>query len=236
MRAVLYFLAGLAIAAALALSVLLVVRSLPDGPTVPPQPETVVPARPDTAQAPAPELPPAPEKPVGAAPAPVQPPAPPVAAPIVVPQAAVPPTIVPPQVLHSQKPRDPFDLESLPSPGYIGPGQQAHTAPRAAAPRVESPAPENRAALAAGRLNPTAEQTAKLRYVLLSHTIVQSEAPEFPLRIGGTVPPEVSLMPLPREVADAIPGYANYSYVISQYQIVIVITERREIDLLIPAG
>jgi len=56
------------------------------------------------------------------------------------------------------------------------------------------------------------------------------------LRIGGAVPKEVSLTPLPRDVADAIPGYLNYSYVIAQYQIVIVVTERREIDLLIPTG
>jgi hypothetical protein len=63
---------------------------------------------------------------------------------------------------------------------------------------------------------------------------MQSEAPEFPLRIGGTVPPNVTLMPMPREIADVIPDYARYSYVLTQYQIVIVITERREIDLLIP--
>jgi hypothetical protein len=35
-------------------------------------------------------------------------------------------------------------------------------------------------------------------------------------------------------VADAVPGYEHYSYIIAQYQIVIVVTARREIDLVIP--
>jgi hypothetical protein len=70
--------------------------------------------------------------------------------------------------------------------------------------------------------------------VLLSHTITQAEAAEFPLRIGATVPPEVLLTPLPRDVADAVPDYTHYSYAIAQNQIVIVVTERREIDSLIP--
>jgi hypothetical protein len=84
------------------------------------------------------------------------------------------------------------------------------------------------------RLRLTSEQAEKVRIVLLSHTIMQSEQ-EFPLRIGGTVPQNIDLIPLPREVAAAVPGYANYSYVFTQNQLVIVITTSREIDLLIPA-
>jgi hypothetical protein len=118
-----------------------------------------------------------------------------------------------------------FNLKALPSPGYAGSDWPPLTPPMPALP-PKTPA--------GARLNPTTEQTERLRYVLLSHTIMQSEAPEFPLRIGGMVPPNVTLVPMPREIADIIPDYARYSYVLTQYQIVIVVTERREIDLLIP--
>jgi hypothetical protein len=122
-------------------------------------------------------------------------------------------------------PGDIFNLKALPSPGYAGSDRPPLTPPLATLPP---------SAPAGARLNPTTGQAERLRYVLLSHTIMQSEAPEFPLRIGGTVPPNVTLMPMPREIADVIPDYARYPYVLTQYQIVIVITERREIDLLIP--
>jgi hypothetical protein len=99
-------------------------------------------------------------------------------------------------------------------------------------------APEASAALAGRatnvRLRLTAEQAEKVRDVLLSHTILQSEL-EFPLRVGGTVPANIGLTPLPREVAGAVPDYTNYSYVFTQNQLVIVVTTSREIDLLIPA-
>lgn len=118
-----------------------------------------------------------------------------------------------------------FNLKAMPPPGYAGSDRPPLTPPMTALPP---------AAPTSARLNPTAGQAERLRYVLLSHTIMQSEAPEFPLRIGGTVPTNVTLMPMPREIADVIPDYARYSYVLTQYQIVIVVTERREIDLLIP--
>jgi hypothetical protein len=55
------------------------------------------------------------------------------------------------------------------------------------------------------------------------------------LRRGATVPANVDLKPLPPEVASVVPDYKNYSYVVTPGQIAIVITEKREIDLLIPA-
>lgn len=87
---------------------------------------------------------------------------------------------------------------------------------------------------AGSRLRLTPEQAEKVRDVLLSHTIMQSEH-EFPIRVGGTVPQNIELTPLPREVANAVPGYTNYSYVFTQNQLVIVVTTSRQIDLLIPA-
>jgi hypothetical protein len=225
MRGIHYFFAGLGVALALTISVALIVRNLPAETPVPEQQETASPE----AKA---DLPPPPEKIVTAASPAVTAPPPTIAAPSI----AFPPPAVATSPPVVAKPANPFDPESLPSPGYIGPGRPDAPPPQAAAPGRESPASESRGVRTGSRLNLTTEQAAKLRYVLLTHTIMQSEAPEFPLRIGGSVPPEVSLMPLPREVADAVPGYRNYSYVISQYQIVIVVTERREIDLLLPTG
>lgn len=225
MRGFHYFFAGLGVALALTISVALVVRNLPADAPVPEQQETASPE----AKA---DLPPPPEKIVAAAPPAVTTPPPAVAAPPI----AVPPPAVTASPPGAAKPANLFDPESLPSPGYIGPGRPGVPQPQAAASSRDRSATESRGVPIGSRLNLTAEQADKLRYVLLTHTIMQSEAPEFPLRIGGNVPPEVSLMPLPREVADAVPGYRNYSYVIAQYQIVIVVTERREIDLLIPTG
>ena len=87
---------------------------------------------------------------------------------------------------------------------------------------------------AASRLQLSPQQQDKVRYVLLSHNIMQSPAAAFPLQIGGVVPQNVALTPLPREVADAVPNYRAYSYVISQDRIAIVVNERREIGFLIP--
>jgi hypothetical protein len=45
----------------------------------------------------------------------------------------------------------------------------------------------------------------------------------------------VQLRPLPPEVASIVPDHRNFSYVVAGGQIAIVITEKREIDLLIPS-
>jgi hypothetical protein len=237
MGSIRYIVAGLAVALALAVSILLIVRNLPGGSPVPPQEQ-------EQQQEPQPreeqqetasreepsDILPLPEKPVSAPPSAVSPPfsVPPPVAP---PSAAFPPP-APPSAIPGATPEILFTPKPLPAPELIAP-----TVPPLATPQVAAPGNNGRTdgkGRGGARLNPTAEQTAKLRYVLLSHSIMQSEAPEFPLRIGGTVPPEVALTPLPHEVADVIPGYMNYSYVITQNQIVIVITNRREIDLLIP--
>jgi hypothetical protein len=213
MRAV-HYLAGSAIAVVLAISVALVVRNLPAGKPAPQQAEA-------PPQAAAPTAPPAmPAPPVAREPAPV-------------PAESLPPPAgpEPPAPEQNTRPGNLFDLQSMPSPGYIGPDAplplQSRAPEQKNAARSESSAPRT-------RLQLTPEQTAKVSYVLLSHTITQTEAAEFPLRVGGTVPPDIVLTPLPRDVADAVPGYEHYSYIIAQYQIVIVVTARREIDLLIP--
>jgi hypothetical protein len=213
MRAVHYVLAGSAIAAMLAISVALVVRDLPAGKPAD-QPTEISP------QATAPAAPKAtPEPPAVREPAPISP------EPLRPPRSPAPPVQAAPTApAQAAKPGNLFDIQSMPSPGYIGPdvplqGPQARATDRNAA-RM--------------RLKLTPEQSARVSYVLLSHTITQTEAPEFPLRIGSTVPPEVLLTPLPRDLADAVPDYEHYSYIIVQYQIVIVVSGRREIDLLIP--
>lgn len=80
----------------------------------------------------------------------------------------------------------------------------------------------------------TAEEKEKVRNIIRSYSLVPSDAGKFPLRLGASVPANVPLKPLPPEVAKIVPDYKNYSYVMTQNQIAIVITEKREIDLLIP--
>jgi hypothetical protein len=225
MGSIRYILTGLAVALALAVSVLLIVRNLPGDSPLPPQEQGQQQQEQDQGQAASrqePSVPlPLPEKPVS----PPLAAAPPSVAP---PPAAIPPP-VPPSAIPGATPEILFTPKPLPAPELIPP-----SAPPLAAPPVAGEGNNSRGTAGGARLNPTAEHTAKLRYVLLSHSIMQSEAAEFSLRIGGKVPPEVTLTPLPHEVADAIPDYMKYSYVIAQNQIVIVITSRREIDLLIP--
>lgn len=80
----------------------------------------------------------------------------------------------------------------------------------------------------------TEEQKEKIRSVILSYSIAPRDVANFPLRLGAAVPADVPLKPLPPEVAKIVPGHKNYSYVVARNQIAIVITEKREIDLLIP--
>jgi hypothetical protein len=212
-------LVGVGIAAALIISIALVVRNLPTE-----NPATKADAPQQAAMPSASSAAPPPAQ--TAAPA-VSEPAPPVVA-----QPAPAPPAPPPPAPMQGRPGNLFDLESLPSPGIIGPGAPPPGA-QATTPPTQTDAAVNPSAPAA-RLQLTPEQSAKLSYVLLSHTITQAEVAEFPLRIGGKVPPEVLLTPLPRDVADAVPDYTLYSYAIAQNQIVIVVTERREINALIP--
>lgn len=80
----------------------------------------------------------------------------------------------------------------------------------------------------------TTEEKEKIRRVIRSYSIAPPERANFPLRLGAAVPANVDLKPLPPEVASIVPDHKNYSYVLTQGQIAIVITDKREIDLLIP--
>jgi hypothetical protein len=99
-----------------------------------------------------------------------------------------------------------------------------------------APAPQSaKPNLAPGTpLRLTEEQRGRLREVLLAHNVMQAEAPATALRVGGTVPEDIVLSPLPIEIADAVPAYSRYSYLIAQDRIAIVRNERREIEALIP--
>jgi len=174
MRAIRYSLIGLLLAAAMAASVALVVRNLPDG-----------------APAPADEAAPAPS--IAAAP-------------------QAPPAAPERSTMQGRA----VEMLAVPPAGTIEP---------APPPQAGIPAPS--------RLSFSSAQEDKVRYVLLSHNIMQTEAPDFPLQLGGAVPETVQLFPLPVEVADVVPNYRAYSYVISQNRIVIVVTDRRTIGSLI---
>jgi hypothetical protein len=216
MRALRNGLIGLAVAAVMAISVALVIRSLPDGDAASPPPAAKVPPpaqQPETGEktpeptpAPAPSTPPPAEDRIPQATAKAEP----------QPEQPAPP--VPP---FSTMQGRATELLAIPPAGVIGPQPASPSEPGAAA-----VAPD-------GRLNFSPAQEERVRYVLMSHNVMQTEAPDFPLQVGATVPDNVRLAPLPIEIADIVPNYRAYAYVISQNRIVIVTAERRTITSLI---
>ena len=84
------------------------------------------------------------------------------------------------------------------------------------------------------RISLSPAQEEKVRYILQSHNIVQSEVADFPLRLGSALPKEIDLLPLPMELGGVVPDYRSYSYVFVQDRIVIVATNSREIGLILP--
>jgi hypothetical protein len=209
---------GLLVAAALAVSVALVIRNLPDGdqPAPPvkevarapvPAPAPAAPSRAksdpaltvDQSRIPQAEdrvpqseqkIPQAEER------------APPAAA-----QAEPQPEPAPSPAPFSTMQGRATELLAIPPAGVLG-GPALQSAPQAAA----TPA----AVGAGGRLTFSPAQEERVRYVLMSHNVMQTEAPDFPLQLGGIVPETVRLSPLPIEVSDVVPNYRAYAYVISQ--------------------
>jgi hypothetical protein len=116
------------------------------------------------------------------------------------------------------------ELLAIPPAGVLG-GPPVQPVPQAATPAAVG---------AGGRLTFSPAQEERVRYVLMSHNVMQTEAPDFPLQLGGVVPETVRLSPLPIEVSDVVPNYRAYAYVISQNRIVIVTADRRTISSVIP--
>jgi hypothetical protein len=232
MRLVQLSLIGLGVLAALVLSVALVLRNLPADPAQAPEPaeqaapEQAVPEKSATAAEPQE----ASREPDTASAAPSAAaellPAPPASPPLVEPLVAKP--------AGSQG--SAFDPLILPPSGLSGGTIAALPQSKQNTPQGSQPgAPAERtASLPAGaRLRLSEAQQEKVRYVLQSHNIVQTEA-DFPLNPGTNVPQEVNLSPLPVELANVVPNYRAYSYVFAQDRILIVITNSREIGLILP--
>lgn len=222
---------GLLVAAAMAISVALVIRNLPDsGQPVPPVKEM---ARAPEPAAPAPAAPPPAAK-SSPAPAADQSRIPQVEERLsqaeermpqtATPQAEQPPATAPAPFSTMQGRAT--ELLAIPPAGVLGaPSTQPVPPPASTA----GPA----AVTAGGRLAFSPAQEERVRYVLMSHNVMQTEAADFPLQLGGTVPETVRLTPLPIEVADVVPNYRAYAYVISQNRIVIVMADGRTISSLI---
>ncbi len=213
MTALRNWLIGLAVAAALAVSVALVIRNLPEGDMAPGPQSAKAPVR---AEAPV----------VAAKPEPAPQPAP--ATPAVdqdrVPQTAAKAEPQPEPSAPAAPPLSTMqgraaELLAIPPAGVIG-GQPSPSA------AVAAVTPD-------GRLQFSPAQEDRVRYVLMSHNVMQTEAPDFPLQPGGTVPENVRLAPIPIEISDIVPNYRAYAYVISQNRIVIVAADRRTISALI---
>jgi hypothetical protein len=215
MRVFQFSLIALAVAAALAVSVLLVLRNLPPQALQQAAREEVA-VQPEAAPAvPTPEETASIEEAIAAAFALPQ-------------QAATPPTepfIAKPAGAQTS----PYEPLVLPPSGASGgsitiASREPESMPRAKA--GTSPA--------GARLSLSPAQEEKVRYILQSHNIVQSEVADFPLRLGSALPKEVDLLPLPMELGGVVPDYRAYSYVFMQDRIVIVATNSREIGLILP--
>lgn len=139
------------------------------------------------------------------------------------------PVAAEPKIAQQPDPRIPVAarVPALPDPAAI----PAQSQPRQEAALPPSSAPGK--VPFRDRLDLTAAQMERVRYVLLTHNIMQLEAADFPLQVGATVPENVNLLPLPIELSELVPDFEYYSYVISRDQIAIVATDKREIKLLI---
>jgi hypothetical protein len=224
---------GLLVALAMAGSVALVIRNLPDG-------EQLAPPTKEAARAPEP----APRAPTPAA----KPEPAPTADQSRIPQAEdripqaeerIPQAAAQPEPPAEQPPATtpaPFstmqgratELLAIPPAGVLGPPSAQPVQPPAPAAAI-GPA----AVGAGGRLAFSPAQEERMRYVLMSHNVMQTDAADFPLQLGNTVPENVRLLPLPIEVAGIVPNYRAYAYVISQNRIVIVTADDRTISSLI---
>lgn len=141
-----------------------------------------------------------------------------------------PPAIVqPPLAVSEPKVQLPIaaQLPQLSTPSAVPAGSTAVPG------SVRSTQPEPRAA-APGSLRLSPPEIERVRDILLTHNIMQTEAADFPLRVGAVVPEDVNLSPLPIELSDMVPAYAHYSYVIVHNQIAIIVSRSREIRVLIP--
>ena len=226
MRILRYSLLALAVLAAFAVSVVLVVRSVSNSPLWSARTERAPSAEPPVAS------------PAETAPMPASaPPAEETAAPPVAAEPAPPAANTPAEPpagtsdASSERPFSPGSLSALGTLLADRPEMLTLGAPPAAGPQPETPASQR---TAGAGLTLTPEQSERVRYVLLSHNIMQVETTGLALRVGGTVPADVPLQPFPIEMADVVPAYAQYSYVMAQNQIAIVANANRRIDVVLP--
>ncbi len=146
-------------------------------------------------------------------------------------------TEAPPPQLPDPAPEDriPVAAQAPSLPALTGTPEEPRLHPEEPRPHEEASLPVSPSRVPfRNRLDLTPEEIERVRYVLLTHNIMQLEETDFPLRVGASVPEGVVLTPLPIELAKLVPDYSYYSYAISRNQIAIVVTESREIKLLIP--
>ena len=215
MRVIQFSLIALAVAAALAVSVLLVLRNLPPEAVQQAAREEVA-VQPETAPAdvPTPEDTASIEEAIAAA--------------FALPQQANTPPSEPFIAKPAGAQASPYEPLILPPSGVSG-------SITIASREVESVSRAKGGTSPAGaRISLSPAQEEKVRYILQSHNIVQSEVADFPLRLGSALPKEIDLLPLPMELGGVVPDYRSYSYVFVQDRIVIVATNSREIGLILP--
>jgi hypothetical protein len=107
-------------------------------------------------------------------------------------------------------------------------GQPAHAQP---SPGVTGPPPST-PVKPAPQLSPDKE--VKLRELVKNAKVDHAARMEFEVKLGAEVPRNLHFYPLPKEVADSVPEYREYFYVVAREQIVVIDPVNYRIVAILP--
>ncbi|MCW5682058.1 MAG: DUF1236 domain-containing protein [Xanthobacteraceae bacterium] len=80
-----------------------------------------------------------------------------------------------------------------------------------------------------------AEQQDRIRELVRNAKVDHAAKVRFDLRLGAEVPRNLHFYPLPKEVAEAVPEFSNYFYVVAEEKIVVIDPLKYRIVAIIPA-
>ncbi len=89
---------------------------------------------------------------------------------------------------------------------------------------------------AEGSAEITKERAARIAELLLATATPQTASVSGAVHVGAPLPGEVDLMPLPTTIADLVPEYRDYEYVVVNNQIVFVKPATRQVVEVINTG
>lgn len=81
----------------------------------------------------------------------------------------------------------------------------------------------------------SADKEDKLRALIKNAKVDHVARMEFEVKLGAEVPRNLHFYPLPKEVADSVPEYREYFYVVTREQIVVIDPVNYRIVAILPA-